>query len=174
MNKIIIHIKAKDRVGIISDISKNINDLKGNIETSKMIKLGKEFNILMLVTIDPNNVSVLKNQFSNYDNLTANIKSTTDSRDKNNLYLFILKGADTEGIVYTFTRFFSSSNINILDLETKTTNAPITGHPLFYIKAKLEVPSSINIESLHKELTTLSDKTNVAIKLKEFDEDFNH
>ena len=73
MKKIIIYINAKDRVGIISDISKNITDLKGNIETSKMITLGKEFNILMLVKIDSNNVSILKNKFSNYDNLTANI-----------------------------------------------------------------------------------------------------
>ena len=34
MNKIVIYINAKDRVGIIADISKNITDLKGNIETN--------------------------------------------------------------------------------------------------------------------------------------------
>ena len=174
MKKIIIYINAKDRVGIISDISKNITDLKGNIETSKMIKLGKEFNILMLVSIDMENIKILKSIFSKYDNLTATINPTSDIKNKNNHYLFILKGADNEGIVYTFTTFFSKENINILDLETKTLNAPVTGHPLFYIKAKLEIASSNNISILHNKLSILSDKNNVAIKLLEFDENLNH
>ena len=53
-------------------------------------------------------------------------------------------------------------------------NAPVTGHPLFYIKSKLEIPSSINVDKLYKKLSILSDKHNVAIKLLEFNEDFNH
>ena len=38
MNKIIVYVSGKDRIGIISDISKAISELNGNIETSKMIK----------------------------------------------------------------------------------------------------------------------------------------
>ena len=79
MNKIVIYINAKDRVGIIADISRNITNLRGNIETSKMIKLGKEFNMLMLVSIDTNNVQTLKDNFSKYDNLVANINIISDT-----------------------------------------------------------------------------------------------
>ena len=45
MKKIILYIHGKDRVGITYDISKIISEFKGNIETSKMIKFGEEFNI---------------------------------------------------------------------------------------------------------------------------------
>ena len=46
MEKIIIYVSGKDRTGIISDITKEISNLNGNIETSKMIKLGQDFNIV--------------------------------------------------------------------------------------------------------------------------------
>ena len=51
MGKIIIHVNGLDRIGIISDISKEINKLSGNIETSKMVKLGRDFNMLLLISI---------------------------------------------------------------------------------------------------------------------------
>ena len=176
MKKIIIYINAQDRIGIISEISNDINSLNGNIETSKMIKLGKRFNILMLISINTDHIQNLENKLSNYENLSASISIT--SYPVNNLnnkdYLFILKGADNEGIVYNFTNLFSELNINILDMETKTINAPITGYPLFYVRSKISIPSSITITDFQEKLNKLADTTNVAIKLVEFDENFNH
>ena len=61
-----------------------------------------------------------------------------------------------------------------LYLETKIINAPITGHPLFYIKSKISIPSSITITDFQEKLNKIADTTNVAIKLVEFDENFNH
>ena len=130
----------------------------------------------MLVEINQKEVSVLRAKLSKYDNLVATINLTAKNKKQINKsdYLFILKGADNEGIVHSFTNIFSKLNINILDLETKTINAPITGQPLFYIKAKVSIPISINIEILKAKLNNLSNETNVAIKLVEFDEELNH
>ena len=48
MEKIIIYVNGKDRIGLISDITKEISNLNGNIETSKMLKLNQDFNIIIL------------------------------------------------------------------------------------------------------------------------------
>ena len=48
MKKIIIYVSGNDRIGIISDITKVISEFNGNIETSKMIKLSQDFNMLIL------------------------------------------------------------------------------------------------------------------------------
>ena len=56
MEKIIIYANGKDRVGIISDITKEISNAGGNIETSKMIKLDQEFNMLVLISIDKHSI----------------------------------------------------------------------------------------------------------------------
>ena len=69
MNKIIVYVSGKDRIGIISDISKEISDLNGNIETSKMIKSYDKFNMLLLVSIDYNKIIDLRNNFKIYSDL---------------------------------------------------------------------------------------------------------
>ena len=51
MKKIIVYILGDDRPGLISYISKSITNNKGNIETSKMIKLESIFNMIVLVSI---------------------------------------------------------------------------------------------------------------------------
>ena len=136
MEKIIIYVSGLDRVGIISDITKKINSLNGNIETSKMIKLGQDFNMLVLVSLNSGDINTLKKSLSEYNDLSINIKQTVlDNSSAKNKFVFILKGADNEGIVHYCTQLFSKLNINIIDLETKLLNAPITGTPLFYIKS---------------------------------------
>ena len=134
MKKIIIHVNGLDRIGIISDISKEINKLSGNIETSKMVKLGKDFNMLLLISIKKENIKLLENKLLSYKDLSVTLKQTANEKPANNIYLFILKGADNEGIVYKFTQLFSKYNISIIDVETKLLNAPVTGSPLFYMK----------------------------------------
>ena len=127
-----------DRIGIISDISKEINKLSGNIETSKMVKLGRAFNMLLLISIKQENIKLLENKLLSYNDLSVTLKQTTNEKPANNIYLFILKGADNEGIVHMFTQLFSKYNISIIDVETKLLNAPTTGSPLFYMKLILE------------------------------------
>ena len=140
MEKIIIYTNGKDRIGIISDITKEISNLGGNIETSKMIKLDQEFNMLVLVSIDKQKIDLLEKNLLLYNDLEIHIKRTlSNNKNLDNEYIFILKGADTEGIVHQCTTLFSNLKINIIDLETKIINAPITGSPLFYIKSIISI-----------------------------------
>ena len=168
MSKIIIHVNGLDRIGIISDISKEINKLSGNIETSKMVKLGRDFNMLLLISIKKENIKLLENKLLSYDDLSVTLKQTANEKPANNIYLFILKGADNEGIVHMFTQLFSKYNISIIDVETKLLNAPTTGSPLFYMKLILEIPKNILIAEIRRKCLDLEDKNNVAIKISEF------
>jgi len=168
MGKIIIHVNGLDRIGIISDISKEINKLSGNIETSKMVKLGRDFNMLLLISIKKENIKLLENKLLSYNDLSVTLKQTVDEKPANNIYLFILKGADNEGIVHMFTQLFSKYNISIIDVETKLLNAPTTGSPLFYMKLILEIPKNILIAEIRRKCHDLEDKNNVAIKISKF------
>ena len=174
MGKIIIHVNGLDRIGIISDISKEINKLSGNIETSKMVKLGRDFNMLLLISIKKENIKLLENKLLSYDDLSITLKQTANEKPADNIYLFILKGADNEGIVHMFTQLFSKYNISIIDVETKLLNAPTTGSPLFYMKLILEIPKNILIAEIRRKCHDLEDKNNVAIKISEFNKNINH
>tara|TARA_B100000579_G_scaffold437630_1_gene467865 strand:- start:2606 stop:3133 length:528 start_codon:yes stop_codon:yes gene_type:complete len=175
MKKIIIYVNGRDRVGIISDITKEISNLNGNIETSKMIKLNQDFNMLMLVSVNSEKIESLNKNLSLYEDLDIEIKETIknekESRDK---YIFILKGADTEGIVHQCTQLFSELNINIIDLETKLINAPVTGTPLFYIKSIIQIPNDLSLKTAKNKIELLENKSNVKIKFEAYNSDLNH
>ena len=49
--KLIISANGPDRKGIVSEISSIISECHANIETSKMIRLDKEFAMLILIEI---------------------------------------------------------------------------------------------------------------------------
>ena len=53
MNSLIISAVGSDRPGIVSEISGAITSHGGNIEKSRMTRLGLDFTIIMLVTVDP-------------------------------------------------------------------------------------------------------------------------
>ncbi len=174
MKKIIIYVNGKDRIGIISDITKEISNLNGNIETSKMIKLNQDFNMLMLVSINSEKIESLNKNLSLYEDLDIEIKETIkNEKETKNKYIFILKGADTEGIVHQCTQLFSELNINIIDLDTKLINAPVTGTPLFYIKSTILIPTNLSLETTKNKIEALENKSNVKIKFEKYNPDFN-
>ena len=170
MKKIILYAKGKDRPGIISDITNEINLLSGNIETSKMIKLESIFNILMLIQINEKKIISLKENLNKISNLSIEFNNTEESNSKfKKMFFFRLKGADNEGIVHIFTNYFYNNKINILDLESEISNAPVTGQTLFFLKSRLLVPNNLNYSDVENDLIELSNKHNVAIKFKKFD-----
>ncbi len=170
MKKIILYAKGKDRPGIISDITNEINILNGNIETSKMIKLESMFNILMLIQINEKNIILLQKKLNRISNLSIEFNNIEESNGEfEKMFFFRLKGADNEGIVHIFTNYFYNNKINILDLESEISNAPVTGQTLFFLKSRLLVPSNLNYTDIENDLIDLSNKHNVAIKFKNFD-----
>lgn len=175
MNKIIVYVSGKDRIGIISDISKEISDLNGNIETSKMIKSYDKFNMLLLVSIDYDKINDLRNNFKIYSDLNILIDNVNINKNESlNKYIFILKGANTEGIVHQYTNLFSKNRINILDMNTKVINAPVTGSPLFYVKAVILIPENFKISMIANEIKEMENELNVKIKFEKFNSDSNH
>ena len=175
MEKKIIYINGKDRIGLISDITKEISSLNGNIETSKMIKLNQDFNMLMLISINNQKIDALNQNLSLYTDLNISIKKTLNKKiDPNSKYIFILIGADTEGIVQQCTQLFSDLSINTINLETQLINAPITGTPLFYIKAIISIPKNISLEIVKNKINDLESKSNVKIKFEEYNPELNH
>ena len=141
-----------------------------------MIKLGPDFNMLLLISLNPEKINALKEALNNYNDLSFTIKETSkENLKKENKFIFRLKGADNEGIVHYCTELFSKLNINILDLETKIVNAPNTGSPLFYIKAIILIPDVNNIKNQIKDsIVNIENDKNVVIKFSQYDSTLNH
>ena len=155
-DKLIISASGPDRKGIVSEISSIINQCNGNIETSRMIRLEEQFSILILIKIENKNRENLKNKINEIENLKVDVNATSSINKtyKNKFHLYI-NGADNEGIVYSFSNYFSKLNINIEEINTSIKNAPVSATPLFMMDIIITSSEKINENEIIQDLNKI-------------------
>jgi len=167
-SKLIISANGPDRKGIVSEISSIIGNHNGNIETSKMIRLEKEFAVLILIDIKNDQINGLNDSLSVIKNLSINIIETKTNQTptyENKFHLYI-NGADNEGIIYKFSNYLSKRDMNIEEINTHIRNAPISATPLFMMDVIIGSKKEIHQTKLILELNQISEKLGVEISLK--------
>ena len=172
MNSLIISAVGSDRPGIVSEISGVINSHGGNIEKSRMTRLGSDFTIIMLVTVDPKWEESLVVALQAIKELSITIKGTEPNTviTGENYHVttgencqISLSGADNEGIVKVLSKYLAGKSINILEMETHISNAPVTGTPLFNLLAIITIPDNRDLAEIQSDLTLIAQKLGVEI-----------
>lgn len=169
MKKLIINAFGPDKPGIVAEISKIILSFNANIENSKMILLGSDFTLLMLISIDGEKIDEFKNQLNNIIDLEVSFKETLiniNNENKYNKYSFTISVADNEGIIYLYSDLFKNNNINIEKMETEINNAPISGFPMFTLSSILNIPLDLDIKTFKKSLKKIAQENNIEYKLE--------
>ena len=164
MNNLIISAVGSDRSGIVSEISSIITSHGGNVEESRMSRLGSDFAIIMLISVDPDWVESLEVALQSINELTIISKPTKAKEGVEDVQCQIdLSGADNEGIVKILSKYLAEKSINILEMQTHISNAPITGTPLFNLKAITTIPENMNILDIQSDLNQIAHKLGVNI-----------
>ena len=164
--KLVITALGADRPGIVNELSDVLYSNQLNIEDSRMSVLGGEFAILLLVSgttkaIDDFIASSPDIEDSLQMKLT--VKATEAAAESQPLvpYDVDVVAIDNPGIVHNLASFFSSRQINIVDLETDRYAAPHTGTPMFSLHMTIGVPTDTAIASLRDEFMTTCDELNL-------------
>jgi len=169
-SKLIISANGPDKKGIVSEMSSIIGKHNANIETSKMIRLEKEFAMLILIDIQHEKIKMLTEALNQIDDLSVSLIKTKTNQNilyENKFHLYI-NGADNEGIVYAFSKFLSEININIDEVNTKIKNAPMSATPLFMMDLVIGSKSKINKNGLNEKLNSIAEKLGVEVTIKKF------
>jgi len=169
-NKLIISATGLDRKGIVSDISRIISDFKGNIETSRMVRLGEQFSLLILIVIKTEKIDSLSKALNEIDKLNFSIFSTKSTKNNyNKSFQIFINGADNEGIVYSFTKYFKNEPINIEEVNTSIENAPMSASPLFMMHLIVSSDKDlIKNDTFLDGLNNLADKLGVGIEIDKY------
>ena len=168
MKSLIINAFGIDRFGLVSEISEIIYRLNGNIEKSHMSKIDKEFSITMLATINTAiTIKKISLQLNAIYDLEVHVKEvppikTTENPDK---WIIRVEGADHEGIIFYISDILKKNGINIIELITNTTNAPITGSVLFNMKLIFEETNNKAIQIIKRKINEKSKKLNLDISI---------
>ena len=166
MKHLIIKGIGPDRPGIVSDISRFVTSNNGNIEESRMIRLGSEFSIIILISIPDDSQDNLSNQLESIDGIKFYLTPTRklSSYEYPN-YIISVSGADNEGIVHGVTDSIASLGINIIEVVTDTQNAPVTGSTLFHMVAKIYLGKDKK-DKLSKKLSEIETNFGLGVQLE--------
>ena len=166
MQSFILTAFGADQPGLVSLLTGLIQENGGNIEESRMLKMGNQFVMTVLITLTKDEVNNLKTNLSSLSSLHVQIHPTQKTKISNiNTKIIELSGADNEGIVHSLTKKLALNNINIIELETFIDIAPISATPLFNLKATIELPRKLTNDSLHDILEKHSSKLGVNIEI---------
>ncbi len=169
--KLVISALGADRPGIVDKLSNIIYDHALNIEDSRMSVLGGEFAILLLVSGEQSAIDTLQAQAAEIEQalqMSLLLKPTSESNTGANTIPYSVEVAalDNPGIVRNIASFFSSQNINIVNLQTEKYSAPHTGSPMFALHMTIGVSAEASIAKLREAFMNFCDDLNLDAELK--------
>lgn len=167
MNKLmVISAVGPDRPGVVHDLSRIVLDCGGNIVESRMTALGSEFAMLLLVSGNWHTLAKLEGELERAgrkDNLAIHVRPTEKRQSGEPLlpYAVDVVCMDQSGIVFNLARFFSSRNIEIAELNTRSYAAAHTGAPMFSVQLVANIPGKTSISALREEFMDFCDQLNL-------------
>jgi glycine cleavage system transcriptional repressor len=173
---VVFTLTGRDRIGLVDNITELLLGLGGNVETSRMARLGGEFAVLMLVSLPEEQVDHIETTVAA---LTAQGYKVTvnqtgpgpaETPDGWQFYEIEVQGADHEGIIHEIAHHLSQRGINIESMDTGTKSAPVSGTPLFTMSARVAVPPGLKGESWESRLDEVGQRLNVEIDVAEVKE----
>lgn len=157
---------GEDQTGLVDRLSEWVLENDCNIEDSRMVVLGGEFAVLLLISGNWNIIAKLEDQAASMQDklgMQITVKRTeSKSRPGNYLpYAVDVIALDHPGIVHNLASFFSHRQINIQDLSTASYAAAHTGTPMFSVHMLLDVPGDTHIASLRDDFQSFCDQLNL-------------
>jgi glycine cleavage system transcriptional repressor len=144
-SNIVFTLTGPDRIGIVESVTRMFLDHGGNVESSRMARLGGEFAMLMLVSLPVEEPVSLEKDIEAL--VARGYKVTTSRTEQKESGAFTgwlpfkieVEGADHEGIIHEVASYLSERGINIESMETGVEHAPVSGTPLFRMSAIVAV-----------------------------------
>ncbi len=169
MNLALIAV-AQDKPGLAKALGEAVHKCGGNIETSRMVTLGREFVISTLVTgIDPNDTGTVDTLTAalNASGFEVMIRPTGDPMVADNGLPYRVRAVslDHPGIVEALADTIRAAGGNIVDANTDVSNAPWSGAPTFSFQALVLLPDAESARALRSDLDDLGVRENLDITL---------
>jgi glycine cleavage system transcriptional repressor len=160
---------AKDRIGLVADITKIIFDNDCNLEDTEMTQLEDEFVIMLLFTgqkqgllerisKECRRLEIEKNISAFVRELEPGITKPKKSLTTHSLHV---EGEDQAGIVYKISDFLAKNSINISKLLSRKTMSPQSGTTIYAIEMEIQVPKEISLDELELDFSELGQEMQI-------------
>jgi glycine cleavage system regulatory protein len=166
---LILTVIGDDRPGLVEELATAIATHGGNWLEASMAQLSGKFAGIVEVAVPAAEAAELQATLSGLKGLkvSAEVASSEKSAPATRRFTLNLVGHDRIGIVREVSQVLARHAVNVEELETRTSSAPMSAEILFHCEAELTAAPDFNVRELKAALETLSDDLMVDIALGE-------
>jgi glycine cleavage system regulatory protein len=166
---LVLTVIGDDKPGIVEQLSDRVLAAGANWEQGRMARLAGKFAGILRVSVDAGQAEALTAGLTAIDpGLTIVVEPSGQTGESRSTTLRLeLLGNDHPGIIRDISRVLAQHHVNIEELETDLTSAPMTGEALFRARALLRIPTSAALEPLRSRLEAIAGELMVDLTLEE-------
>ena len=172
-SSLVMTVIGKDRTGLVEFLARLIEGHQGNWLESRMCRLGGEFAGILRINVPPECEQTLMAALHNLQPEGLTVIVCTDQPVHTvagtRRALLDLVGHDRPGIVRQIAGVLAGHGVNVEELGTELTSAPMSGETLFRATARLQLPASCEAGQLREELENVAADLMVDLSLSELD-----
>ena len=168
---LVLTLLGPDRPGLVERLSELIAKHRGNWVESRMARLGGQFAGILRIEMDPGHAESFRTASQNLESsgMRVLVSASEDVPPAPALRAasLDLMGQDRPGIVREISRVLAERGVNVEELTTGVTNAPMSGEVLFFAKARLGLPPELATDELRASLERLAADLMVDVSLQD-------
>ena len=161
---------GEDKPGLVERLSNIVADHEGNWLESRMSQLAGQFAGITRVSVSEDKVQQLTSALieAASDDLTVVVQKGDGTTASHSVQKQIsIFGNDRPGIVKEVSSAFAAHHINVCEMSSNITSAPMTADPLFQATVGIMVPTETDITELFEELDDIANELGIDISLEE-------
>jgi len=174
MKDYMLTVMARDRVGIVRDVSSALSDLDGNITHLSQTVLRGYFTLIVSVEV-PNDRTQLEIRQAIERNgavgeLDVNVRpydpplaDTADSAHRTERFTLSVQGKDQKGIIARATDFLAGLDINVDDFYS------YVHEDMLLVLAQVAIPVGLDLEEVQQGLEQVGKEFGLAVHLQHED-----
>ena len=169
---LVMTIIGPDRPGLVETLASIITSHGGNWLESRMGHLGGQFAGILRVQAPEASVESITRELRELesDRLTVvvNRGQSHDFNDSSRKTMALeIIGLDRPGIVAEITRVLAGFTINVEELETECSSAPMSGEMMFQARARVVIPETCDVLDVRAELERIAADLMVELRLEQ-------
>ena len=171
MTDVVVTLLGADRPGLVELVAGVIAANGGNWLESRMSRLGGKFAGILRAELPPDRVQAALAALAALEGrglkVVAEAAPAADAAAGDKPMQLEVVGLDRPGIVREISQLLAASGVNVEELVTNRTSAPMSGETLFEARAHVRVPAGMNVASLRAGLERIASDLVVEVKLED-------
>ena len=172
MTDVVVTLLGADRPGLVELVAGVIAANGGNWLESRMSRLGGKFAGILRAELPPDRVQAALAALAALEGRGLKVVAEVApargcGRERQADAAGAGRASIVPGIVREISQLLAASGVNVEELVTNRTSAPMSGETLFEARAHVRVPAGMNVASLRAGLERIASDLVVEVKLED-------